>query len=1086
VLSNDRCWRETLIRKRQRPVKITAALWCTLCLCVASVGAATPDISISDWSHDLGLDKLEGPSYTAGWLDMDQDGHDEPIWVSHEAVWYVDRDDAGSFVLKQATIAALTDPPLYERPEGQPALATGDFDRDGKTDLLVVEKIGRMYRVESPGHLVEMYTSIPWPPLGPLTIDVAVGDLNADGWPDIVLAQAGTSPEHFYQLGGVDLIYMNRGGHFERMPLEPALVKQTGSIALSDIDRDGRVDVIESVTFSQASHFSRILLNRTPAGALEPTFEVAEHTYDRGAMGMGVGIEDINQDGHLDFVHASTGNDFLALANGDGTYVDATWTSKMDHEWATDGGPRVQWAPSIIDMNADGLLDIYERHGHPEANSSLFDFTPISQPNLVYAQREDGTFERMPVPFVGNPEHNGRDSAFGDVDGDGLPDVAMGGMFTEFGGFSLGVPVLWHNDTTIGATSRVHSVRLRPTVSANPPAGTRVVGHCGDRTWTRTLTTGGHVGAVASADLYFAWTDCSTEASFDIHWPSGAVSKAYGQAGATAVLAEEPNWVHLGAGGEESLTLTVDAANTGAASVCYQAVLEADWDCCTAADGPCSHIYTPAPGAIGRVRLGADGRIHALQPLAGWYTLRTKPALPAPNKDVTLELFHGGIEASFLVADAWMRLEDKKVVTTLDAKRRVQVAVVAGQPAGEVSDISLFQGVTEINQWSIPTGRAVDPRWLDYAVYPNRNAASGRAWRLFLTPKPHNPSTELVEMDGLEIRTHPGNAKLKALVTRDHTGRISADVEWSYLQEIKQVALYEDGVFVAGPFPVDHLPDNAAIEQRLHEARGFLTRTTAVEDGDITRLIVTFYDKDGHAMPPATDLLDVELDGLVMTDNWETTNLFGGGWESWIVLRTLPGTGPASVMLRVKNGKKLGQWDMYRRARKDASLSLEHTTVVLSKSTLPVGVGADATIQVMARTDWGELLGRDVQVRVEGPPGLVIGPCVVNEAGISEATIEPGYYGGVFDVSVYIDELLVEVLPIEVVGPKPPAISDAPVDWTMAEDTMQDKPDILPTPQPVTSTGCNATPHRGSHPWTVFFIGVFWMIWNRRRNACGA
>jgi hypothetical protein len=1063
-----------------KQISFVAILWLTVCVGLTDAMAATAPITMVDWSQELGLDELEGPSYTAGWLDIDLDGHDEPIWVSHEAVWYVDRAESGEYVLKQATVDALTNPPLYERPEGQPALATGDFDRDGSIDLLVVEKVGRMYRVASPGHLVEMNVAIPWPPLGPLTIDVAVGDLNSDGWPDIVLAQAGTSTEHFYQLGGIDLVYMNRGGHFDRMPLEPAMTKQTGSIALADIDRDGRVDVIESVTFSQASDFSRILLNRTPAGALTPTFEVAEHTYDRGAMGMGVGIEDINQDGHLDLVHASTGNDFLALAVGDGTYIDATWTSKMDHEWTTNGGPRVQWAPSIIDMNADGRLDIYERHGHPEANSSLFVFVPISQPNLVYAQRDDGTFDRMAVPFDANPEHNGRDSAFGDVDGDGLPEVAMGGMFTEFGGFSVGVPVLWHNDTKPSASARVHTVRLKPTVSSNPPAGARVTGHCDGQTWSRHLTTGGHVGAVASGDLYFAWEGCTTEATFEIHWPSGAVSAATGQDGVIPVLAEEPAWVHLGAGDEQSLTVTVDASNTHADTVCYQAELDAEWQCCAAEASPCSYAYAPAPGAAGRARLGADGLVHALQPLGGWYTLRTKPALPAPNEAVTVELLHGGIVASFQLTDAWVRLQGKKLDMILDEESRFHAAVVEGRPAGEMMEISLFEGVKEVKEWLVPNGRAIDPRQLDYGVYPNQNMASGRAWRLFLTPKPHNPSVELIELDGLELRSYPANTKLKALVTRDHTGRISADVEWDVLEETNQLALFEDDVFVGGPFPVNRLPDNTAIKQNLHEARGFLTRTTAVEGGDITRLIVTFYDENGHAMPPSLDVIDVELNGLVMTEEWQTANFFGGGWESWIVLRTLPGVGPASVTVRIKDGKKLGQWDMHRRAKNDVEISLEHTTTILSKSTLPVGVGAEATLQVMPRTDWGELLGQDASIRVEAPPGLFVGECVVNEAGISEATVEPGYYGGVFDVSVYANDILVSLMPVEVVGPEAPSVSDSPIHWSQPADAA---PPIDSEPTPPDSealTGCNATKHHGTHPWLFFGLFVGWMAWNRQ------
>ena len=1062
----------------------TAVCACMVLLAAVPGHAELNPVVMEDWSAEIGLADLEGPTYTAGWLDVDLDGDDEPIWLRSDGLYYLDRDADGKTVLQQATVEAQGDTVFFANPEGQPSLVSGDFDRNGTLDLMVIQRVVRLYEITEPGKLVEMNAHLPYLPLGPVPFDVAAGDLNGDGWPDVAIAQARSGTEHLYQRGAIDIVLMNRGGHFERIALEPAMRKQSGALAIADIDHDGRLDVIESVTFSRSSGLSRILLNKTEPGARYPTFEPAEHTFDQGSMGMGVAIEDIDQDGHLDLFHASTGNDFLMFGSSDGPYVDRTWELGVNHEWTTNAGPRIQWAPTIIDLNADGRLDLYERHGHVEAGIET-EFQPDeAQEHLLYAQKADGTFERMPAPFDPDPTHNGTDAAMGDFNGDGLPELATGGLFNELGQPSVGRPVFWFNATEKNPNGRALAVRLQPTVSTLPPTGAWVKATCADQSWTRTLTSGGHVGALASSQLLFAWSDCKADVALEIHWPSGAVSVATSPAGETRHDASEPVWTALEADGNGGLQVTLNPENSGDEEACFLNDSQSEWQCCSVADAPCVFPYTPKAGDHGAIRLSESNVTTALQPLGGWQTIATYPRLPKPNEQVIVSLLHGGIADSFGLGDAWLRFDKKKLAMESDVVGRRRTSVLEGLPTGTDLELTLFEGITVQEDVSVPNGYALDPRWLEEAVYPNRNADGDRPWRIYLTPKPHHPNEEFVKLNNVSARLHPKGSVLPALVTRDHTGRLRVDVEWDDIPAGQQVAIYEDDALRAGPYPVRKLTEPGDTEAHLRRIEGMFSRAVVVEGGDVVRFIFTCYDEDGHTMPPAYDLLDVELDGLVMEGDLTIPMAFGGGWETSMMLRTKPGAGTASVRIALKNGKELGLWELMRRAPKNVPVSTDLTTFYIEQSTLPAGVGAKTVLRVMPRGDHGELLGRDAPITIAGPPEIVVGQTRVNESGLYEAVVEPGHYGGMYDIEVRVGDDVLTTIPFEVIGPAMPGTSVSSVDWPNDEDSDEPVADGPSTDTVETPLACSSS-GGAPMPFGYLLLLAGWLVWRtlRRRTA---
>ena len=136
-------------------------------------------------------------------------------------------------------------------------------------------------------------------------------------------------------------------------------------------------------------------------------------------------MEDINGDGILDVFNTSVGRDYMMMGQADGSFVDETSKLGFLHEWGRNS-LRVQWSPSFADVDGDGDVDLFVRHGHL-GDFQLFGIgTDVAEYNLLYLQNDDGTFTRADVPFDKDVLVGGVDAAFGDVNGDGLPDLSMG------------------------------------------------------------------------------------------------------------------------------------------------------------------------------------------------------------------------------------------------------------------------------------------------------------------------------------------------------------------------------------------------------------------------------------------------------------------------------------------------------------------------------------------------------------------------------------------------------------------------------------------------------------------------------------
>ena len=219
------------------------------------------------------------------------------------------------------------------------ALAVGDFNRDGKPDLAVLNRdsasvsilLGKGNGSFAPRHSFGV---------GKASVLIAVGDFNRDGKRDLaVLSRKSAS---------VSILLGKGNGRFA--PRRSfAVGKRSNSIAVADLNRDGKPDLVIRIDFTYGKQGAVSVL----LGNGDGTFG-ARHNYSVGSGTTWtvntIGIADLNGDHRLDIVVAGGDKLRVLLGRGDGSfgamhaYVAATY-SHID-------------SLALADLNGDGAKDV--------------------------------------------------------------------------------------------------------------------------------------------------------------------------------------------------------------------------------------------------------------------------------------------------------------------------------------------------------------------------------------------------------------------------------------------------------------------------------------------------------------------------------------------------------------------------------------------------------------------------------------------------------------------------------------------------------------------------------------------------------
>jgi hypothetical protein len=207
--------------------------------------------------------------------DVDRDGDIDIVLASGPRLVVGLNDGRGHWQFREVPqkIGGYNEP--YKR------VALADVDGDGDLDLLSPGKRGNLLLNDGKGrfgHEQRLPASSGY--------SVAIGDLNGDGLPDLVMDMSDLNQG---KLG----VYLNDGaGHFGAAPLSQTLVQAGDSqVALGDVDHDGDLDLV--IGGAQAW----VRLNRG-RGQFDPAYRVAWQPSDIVELH----LADINHDGQLDIL----------------------------------------------------------------------------------------------------------------------------------------------------------------------------------------------------------------------------------------------------------------------------------------------------------------------------------------------------------------------------------------------------------------------------------------------------------------------------------------------------------------------------------------------------------------------------------------------------------------------------------------------------------------------------------------------------------------------------------------------------------------------------------------------------------------
>lgn len=306
-------------------------------------------------------------------------------------------------------------------PRDNEHVAAADFNGDGHMDLVFVaeaDEIHALYFGDGKGGFADMSARLP---SGSQGNAVAVGDVNGDGLPDIVV---GNTPED-KDGPARNFLWLNdatRPGHFIDATDThlPKTADHAQDIALADMNGDGHLDMV----IANQSPPNRLLLNDGKGRFTDATarldLQVPLETRE-------VHVFDANRDGHPDILFfnlTSNNHDWdkdpqtrLLVNDGKGYFRDETGQRLPQHRFSS-------WGGTIVDFDEDGAPDILV------SAIQVPGFVPLQ----VRAWRNDGRgkFEDVTLSIVpGATVGRSWSMAQGDLDGDGKPDIFIGGWRSQ-------------------------------------------------------------------------------------------------------------------------------------------------------------------------------------------------------------------------------------------------------------------------------------------------------------------------------------------------------------------------------------------------------------------------------------------------------------------------------------------------------------------------------------------------------------------------------------------------------------------------------------------------------------------------------
>jgi hypothetical protein len=409
----------------------------------------------------------------------------------------------------------------------------GDYDNDGRDDLFV-SGFGRnwLFRNRGEGTFedVTQRAGILRRP-GGWGMGCAFVDLNRDGLLDLYVANYvrfepsvpycrtanivhGCTPNQYSTQRNE--LYINRGaGRFAERAAQLGAGNPEGAslgVVVSDFDNDGWPDIF----IANDGTPNALLHNKK--GRFEDVAQLAGVAYgEDGGMraGMGTDAGDLDGDGRTDIVVTNWQTEPTSVFRNAGrmSFIDASFPSGV----GTPSLNHLKFGVSLVDLDGDGRLDVYQGNGHVFDNVEQFnDIDKFEQVDQLFVNAGDGQFRELPPAsgaFPAGPSVT-RSVAAGDFNDDGAADILINSLDRPVRLLEnrRSRPVRWVGLKLVGTRSNRSAIGARVELEA---AGGRQV---------REVRSGGsYIGQPDLRVLFNLGENAAPDAiKLRIRWPNGA------------------------------------------------------------------------------------------------------------------------------------------------------------------------------------------------------------------------------------------------------------------------------------------------------------------------------------------------------------------------------------------------------------------------------------------------------------------------------------------------------------------------------------------------------------------------------------
>lgn len=553
----------------QRPFRVGTGAGALLFVAALIAPASAQEARFVDVTEAAGIDFVHengafGEKYlpeTMGsgvaFFDADGDGDQDLLfvnsrrWPGHRtepeptAALYLNRGD-GTF--EDRTAGSGLDIPLYGL-----GVAIADYDADGDQDIYLTV-LGPNRLLENTGGGVFREAPHAASVADPGFSSVATWlDADGDGDLDLFLlnyVEWSIEEDIFCALDGVNksyctpesyngasaVLYRNDGAEgFTDVTREAGLFNPRGKglgVAVLDFDADGLFDLAVANDTQPNYLYRNLGGGRFEDAGVLSGIAFAENGAARGAMG--IDASDYDGDGMPDLVIGNFSNEMVSLYHNEGVgfFIDQAPVSEIGRNSLL----TLAFGAFFFDYDLDGRQDIFVANGHVENDiAAVQQRVSYRQAPHLFRNRGDGGFDEVTTasPDLARPMV-ARGAAFGDIDGDGDPDLAVSG--------NGGPARLFRNDG--GERNGWVGFRLRGGNSNRDGIGAKIIVAIEDagmtRSETRVVKSATGYASQNQLEVVFGLGSGGRAVSAEVLWPSGGRSEIEAPEARRMHLVEEP------------------------------------------------------------------------------------------------------------------------------------------------------------------------------------------------------------------------------------------------------------------------------------------------------------------------------------------------------------------------------------------------------------------------------------------------------------------------------------------------------------------------------------------------------------------